>query len=59
MNYEDYVKIVDHIAILIALILFLLIKFLKYRNSNEKIKLKKESLSVFNSPSISVKPIEN
>ena len=48
MNYEDYVKIVDHIAILIALILFLLIKFLKYRTSNEKVKLKKAS-SVFNS----------
>ena len=48
MNYEDYVKIVDHIAILIALVLFLLIKFLKYRTSNEKVKLKKAS-SVFNS----------
>ena len=48
MNYEDYVKIVDHIAILIAVVLFLLIKFLKYRTSNEKVKLKKAS-SIFNS----------
>lgn len=47
-TYKDYIKIIDHIAILIALILFLLIKFLKYRTSNEKFKLKKAS-SVFNS----------
>ena len=47
-TYKDYIKIIDHIAILIALILFLLIKFLKYRTSNEKVKLKKVS-SVFNS----------
>lgn len=48
LTYKDYIKIIDHIAILIALVLFLLIKFLKYRTSNEKVKLKKAS-SVFNS----------
>ena len=47
-TYNDYIRVIDHIAILIALILFLLIKFLKYRTSNEKFKLKKVS-SVFNS----------
>ena len=47
-TYEDYIKVVDHVAILIALILFLVIKFLRYRTSNEKVKLKKAS-SVFNS----------
>ena len=48
LTYKDYIKIIDHIAILIALVLFILIKFLKYRTSNEKVKLKKAS-SVFNS----------
>ena len=48
LTYKDYIRIIDHIAILIALVLFLLIKFLKYRTSNEKVKLKKAS-SVFNS----------
>ena len=48
LTYKDYIKIIDHIAILIALVLFILIKFLKYRTSNEKFKLKKAS-SVFNS----------
>lgn len=48
LTYKDYMKIIDHIAILIALVLFILIKFLKYRTSNEKVKLKKAS-SVFNS----------
>lgn len=47
-TYQDYVKIIDHFVILVALILFLLIKFLKYRTSNEKVKIKKAS-SVFNS----------
>ena len=47
-TYEDYVRVIDHIAILIALILFLVIKFLRYRTSNEKVKLKIAS-SVFNS----------
>ena len=48
MTINDYIKIADHIAILIALLLFLVIKFLKYRTSNEKLKLKKV-LSPFNS----------
>lgn len=47
-TYEDYVRVIDHIVILIGLSLFLLIKFLKYRTSNEKVKLQKAS-SVFNS----------
>jgi hypothetical protein len=47
-TYEDYIRVIDHIVILIGLSLFLLIKFLKYRTANEKFKLKKAS-SVFNS----------
>lgn len=47
-TYEDYIRVIDHIVILIGLSLFLLIKFLKYRTSNEKVKLQKAS-SVFNS----------
>ena len=48
MTVNDYIKIADHIAILIALVLFLVVKFLKYRTSNEKLKLKKV-FSTFNS----------
>lgn len=47
-DYNDYIRIIDHIAILLALICFLVIKFLRYRTSNEKVKLKKAS-SVLNS----------
>jgi hypothetical protein len=48
MTLNDYIKISDRIAILVALLLFLVVKFLKYRTSNEKLKLKKV-LSHFNS----------
>ena len=48
MNIEDILKTVDHIAIFGAIILFLIIKFLKYLTSRERLKIKKSS-SVFNS----------
>ena len=47
METEDYIKMVDHIALLIAIIIFLVIKFLKYLTSRERTNIKK--LSVFNS----------
>ena len=48
MNIEDILKTVDHIAIFGAIILFLIIKFLKYLTSREQLKIKKSN-SVFNS----------
>ena len=48
MNTEDYIKSIERIALCIAVILFLVIKFLKYLTSRERLKIKKSS-SVFNS----------
>ena len=48
MNIEDILKTVDHIAIFGAIVLFLIIKFLKYLSSRERLKIKKSN-SVFNS----------
>ena len=48
MNVEEVIKSIERISLFIAIILFLLIKFLKYLTSRERLKIKK-SLSVFNS----------
>ena len=48
METETIIKTIDHIALLIAILLFLLIKFLKYLTSRERLKIKKSN-SVFNS----------
>ena len=48
METEDIIKMVDHIALLIAIIIFLIIKFLKYLTARERTNIKKSS-SVFNS----------
>ena len=48
METEDYIKMIDHLALLLAIIIFLIIKFLKYLTSRERTKLKKSS-SLFNS----------
>ena len=48
METEDYIKMVDHIALLMAIIIFLVIKFLKYLTSRERTNIKKSS-SIFNS----------
>ena len=48
MNVEEVIKSIEWISLFIDIILFLLIKFLKYLISRERLKIKK-SLSVFNS----------
>jgi len=48
MEIEDIIKTVDHLAIFGAILLFLLIKFLKYLTSRERLKIKRAS-SVYNS----------
>ncbi len=48
MNIEEVLKTVDHIAIFGAILLFLIIKFLKYLTSRERLKIKKAS-SVYSS----------
>ena len=48
MNVEEVIKSIERISLFIAIILFLLIKFLKYLTSRERLKIKKSN-SVFNS----------
>lgn len=48
MDTEELLKTVDHIVIFGAILLFLIIKFLKYLTSRERLKIKKSN-SVFNS----------
>ncbi len=54
---------IKDIALYIFISIYLLFKILKYFVSRDKLKLKKDSLSVFNSiessPSLSAKPLEN
>ena len=48
MNAEDIIKSIERICLFIAIILFIVIKFLKYLLSRENLKIKK-SESLFNS----------
>ena len=48
MNTDEIIKSIERIAICLAVIIFLVIKFLKYLISREQLKIKKSS-SVFNS----------
>ena len=48
MEVEELIKSIERIALCIAVILFLVIKFLKYLTSRERLNIKKGS-SVFNS----------
>ena len=48
METDELIKSIERIALSIAIILFLVIKFLKYLISREQLKIKKSS-SVFNS----------
>ena len=63
MELSEILESLKDISLYIALAIYLIFKILKYLISREHLKLKKESLSVFNSvessPSLSVKPIEN
>ena len=48
MELEDVLKSIDHIALFVAILLFLIIKFLKYLLGRERLKIKRAS-SVYNS----------
>ena len=48
MNVNDIIKDINYICLVIAIFIFLVIKYLKYLNSKERLKLKK-SESLFNS----------
>lgn len=59
LTTKDYINMVDHLALLLCLAIFLIIKFMKYRTSNEKLKFTKENSafsSIVSSPSSSTKP---
>ena len=49
MDIEDILKSVDHICLFIAIMLFLIIKFLKYLLGRERLKIKRSSSSLYNS----------
>ena len=63
MELSEILESLKDNALYIAIAIYLIFKILKYFVSRDKLKLKKDSLSVFNSvessPSLSVKPIEN
>jgi large-conductance mechanosensitive channel len=48
MDVNEVIKDINYICLLIAIFIFLVIKYLKYLNSKERLKLKK-SESIFNS----------
>ena len=48
MEVENIIKDINYICLLIAIFIFLIIKFLKYLISKEKLKIKK-SESIFSS----------
>ena len=63
MELSEILESLKDISLYFALAIYLIFKILKYFVSRDKLKLKKDSLSVFNSvessPSLSAKPIEN
>ena len=63
MELREILESLKDISLYIAIAIYLIFKILKYLISREHLKLKKDSLSVFNSvessPSLSAKPIEN
>ncbi len=48
METEEIIKSVERISLFIAIIIFLIIKFLKYLSARERTKIKKSN-SLFNS----------
>ena len=62
MELSEILESIKDIALYIAIAIYLIFKILKYFVSRDKLKLKKDSLSVFNSietsPSLSAKPLE-
>ena len=63
MELSEILESLKDIALYIAIAIYLIFKILKYFVLRDKLKLKKDSLSVFNSvessPSLSAKSIEN
>ena len=61
MELSEVLESIKDIALYIFISIYLIFKILKYFVSRERLKVKKESLSVFGSidttPSLSVKPI--
>ena len=61
MELNEVLEILKDIALYIAIAIYLIFKILKHFISREHLKLKKDSLSVFNSiessPSLSAKPL--
>ena len=62
MELSEILESLKDIALYIAIAIYLIFKILKYFVSRDKLKLKKDSLSVFSSiessPSLSAKPLE-
>ena len=62
MELSEILESIKNIALYIVIAIYLIFKILKYFVSRDKLKLKKDSLSVFNSiessPSLNVKSFE-
>ena len=62
MELREILESIKNIALYIAIVIYLIFKILKYFISRDKLKLKKDSLSVFNSiessHSLNVKSLE-
>ena len=63
MELSEVLESIKDIALYIFISIYLIFKILKYFVSRERLKVKKESLSVFGSidttPSLSVKPLDS
>ena len=62
MELSEILESIKNIALYIAIAIYLIFKILKYFLSRDKLKLKNDSLSIFNSielsPSLNVKSLE-
>ena len=62
MELSEILESIKNIALYIVIVIYLIFKILKYFISRDKLKLKNDSLSVFNSiessPSLNVKSLE-
>ena len=62
MELSEILESIKNIALYIVIVIYLMFKILKYFISHDKLKLKNDSLSVFNSiessPSLNVKSLE-
>ena len=62
MELSEILESIKNIALYIVIVIYLIFKILKYFISRNKLKLKNDSLSVFNSiessPSLNIKSLE-